>query len=110
VGFAISLPNLNEAIRHVPDGKLFPFGFLKFLWHKRKIGSARIMTLGLRPESRRRPGIGAAMYLRTFQVPATRVHHGEASWILEDNFLMRQALEKVGFELYKTYRVYERGL
>ncbi|HEX8672772.1 MAG TPA: hypothetical protein VF710_12830 [Longimicrobium sp.] len=111
VGFAISLPNLNEAIRHIPDGKLFPFGFLKFLWHKRKIGSARIMTLGLRPEYQKSSGIGAAMYLRTFQAAGERGYkQGEASWILEDNFLMRQALEKVGFELYKTYRVYERGL
>jgi GNAT superfamily N-acetyltransferase len=111
VGFAISLPNLNEAIRHIPDGKLFPFGFLKFLWYKRKIGSARIMTLGLRPEYQKSSGIGAAMYLRTFQVAGEHGYNqGEASWILEDNFLMRQALEKVGFELYKTYRVYERGL
>jgi GNAT superfamily N-acetyltransferase len=111
VGFSLTLPNLNEALRHLPDGKLFPFGLFKFLWHKRKIGSARIMTLGLRPELQTSSGIGAAMYLRTFQVAGERGYNqGEASWILENNLLMRQALEKVGFEQYKTYRVYERAL
>ena len=111
VGFSLTLPNLNEALRHLPDGKLFPFGLFKFLWYKRKIGSARIMTLGLRPELQTSSGIGAAMYLRTFQVAGERGYNqGEASWILENNLLMRQALEKVGFEQYKTYRVYERAL
>lgn len=111
VGFAISLPDINQALRHIPDGKLFPFGLFKFLWYKRKVSSARIMTLGLRPEFQKSSGIGAAMYLRTFQVAGEKGYNtGEASWILEDNFLMIQALEKVGFQQYKTYRVYERAL
>ncbi|MBD0320901.1 MAG: GNAT family N-acetyltransferase [Gemmatimonadetes bacterium] len=111
VGFSISLPDVNQALRHLPDGKLFPFGLFKFLWHKRKVNSARIMTLGLRPEYQKSSGIGAAMYLRTFQVAGEKGYNtGEASWILEDNFLMIQALEKVGFQQYKTYRVYDRAL
>jgi hypothetical protein len=36
--------------------------------------------------------------------------NAEASWILEDNGPMCQALEKVGAYIYKTYRVYERPL
>jgi GNAT superfamily N-acetyltransferase len=111
VGFAVSLPDINQALRHIPDGKLFPFGLFKFLWYKRKVSSARIMTLGLRPEFQKSSGIGAAMYLRTFQVAGEKGYNtGEASWILEDNFLMIQALEKVGFQQYKTYRVYDRAL
>ena len=35
---------------------------------------------------------------------------GESSWILEDNWKMRRALEKVGAEPYKTYRVYQKTL
>ena len=111
VGFALSLPDINQALRHIPNGKLLPFGFFKFFWYKRKVSSARIMTLGLRPEFQKSSGIGAAMYLRTFQVASEKGYNtGEASWILEDNFLMIQALEKVGFQQYKTYRVYDRAL
>ena len=111
VGFALSLPDLNQVLRHLPNGKLFPFGIFKFLWYKRKISTARIMTLGLRPEYQKSSGIGAAMYLRTFEVGGRKGYHtGEASWVLEDNFLMIQALENVGFKQYKTYRVYDRAL
>jgi len=34
----------------------------------------------------------------------------EAGWILEDNAPMRNALVRMGFEIYKTYRLYERAL
>ena len=32
----------------------------------------------------------------------------EASWILEDNVMMRRLLETIGGKVYKTYRIYER--
>lgn len=111
VGFSITLPNLNQALRHLPDGKLFPFGLFKFLWHKRRIRQARILTLGLKPEYQKSSGIGALMYLKTFEVAQRKGYtSGEASWILEDNHLMNQALEKTGFRVYKRYRVYDRAL
>jgi GNAT superfamily N-acetyltransferase len=58
-----------------------------------------------------RSGIGAALYLKCFQQGAENGYeNAEASWILEDNGPMRQALEKIGAYVYKTYRVYERPL
>ncbi len=32
---------------------------------------------------------------------------GEFSWILEDNAVMRQGLEKMGARVYRTYRMYD---
>ena len=49
VGFSIALPDLNQALRHLPSGRLLPFGFLRFLWHRRKIHRLRVITLGLTP-------------------------------------------------------------
>lgn len=110
IGFLLALPDLNRAIRPLRDGRLFPFGVFRFLWHKRKIDSLRVLTLGLKP-GYQQSGIGAALYLRGFQVGAEKGYRtGEGSWILEDNHRMRQAMEKVGAEPYKTYRVYERAL
>jgi len=34
----------------------------------------------------------------------------ELSWILEDNVPMRRALEKLGGDVYRTYRVYDRSI
>jgi ribosomal protein S18 acetylase RimI-like enzyme len=110
IGFLLCLPDLNRAIRHIPNGRLFPFGVFKFLWHKRKIRSLRIMTLGMKPgyvDS----GIGAALYTAGFNSADQRGYDdGEASWILEDNHRMCTAMEKAGGTLYKRYRIYERPL
>lgn len=110
IGFLLAIPDLNLAIRHLPDGKLLPFGWAKFLWHKRRIRRLRVLTLGLKP-GHQASGIGAAMYLHGFAVAANKGYQdGEASWILEDNHRMRQALEKLDTKVYKVYRVYERAL
>ena len=110
IGFLLGLPDLNQAIRPLRDGRLFPFGIFRFLWARRKIRTLRVLTLGLKP-GYQQSGIGAAMYLRVFQEGARKGYqNGEASWILEDNLRMRQALEKAGAVAYKTYRVYERAL
>ncbi|HYW10150.1 MAG TPA: GNAT family N-acetyltransferase [Longimicrobium sp.] len=110
VGFSLALPDLNHALKHIPDGRLFPFGVFKLLWHRRKVHSLRLITLGLKPEYQT-SGMGAAMYLRTFQVGARKgFHTAEASWILDDNHLMRQALEKLDFVVYKRYRIFDRAL
>ena len=34
----------------------------------------------------------------------------EASWILEDNIEMNKPLIRMGFEAYKTYRIYSKSL
>jgi len=108
LGFLLALPDLNRAIKPLKNGKLFPFGLFRFLWAKRKIRTARVLTLGMKP-GHQRSGIGAALYLKVFQLGARHGYdNADASWILEDNGPMRHALEKVGAYVYKTYRVYER--
>ena len=110
VGFSLALPNLNQALHHLPDGRLLPFGIFRFLWHHRRIDSLRVITLGLKPGFQK-SGLGAALYLRTFQVGAPLGYRtAEASWILEDNWEMRRPLEKMGADAYKRYRIYEREL
>jgi len=109
VGFSLTLPNFNQALRHM-NGRLFPIGFLKLLWHMPRINQARVFALGLKKEFRQ-TGIDAVFYLRTFRAGQTLGHTtGESSWILEDNWKMRRALEKVGARAYKTYRVYQKSL
>lgn len=109
VGFALALPDLNQAIRHT-NGRLLPFGIVKLLWHARKIDAARVITLGVKPRFRRL-GLDAMMMLRIWEKgTAGGYHRGEASWILEDNWDMRRIMERLGGRVYKTYRIYERGL
>lgn len=109
VGFAVALPDLNQAIRHA-NGRLFPFGFIKLLWHMRGIDRMRILTLGLLPEYRR-TGLAGLMYKEFFERGVRTGHpKAESSWVLEDNQVMRAAAEKMNFRVSKTYRLYERTL
>ena len=109
VGLSLSLPDLNQAIRHA-NGRLFPFGLLKILWHARSIDVCRVITLGL-VEAYRGKGIDALLYLETFRRGAARgITAGEFGWILADNDAMRRPLEKLGAEVTKRYRLYDRPL
>jgi GNAT superfamily N-acetyltransferase len=108
IGFSLAIPNIHEAMAHIPSGRLFPFGIFKFLWYKRKISSVRVITLGFIPEYQH-SGLGAAFYLHTWMSGTSRGYHrAEASWILEDNIEMVRPLEHMGGHVYKRYRIYER--
>ena len=109
VGFALALPDYNQALRHM-NGRLFPVGFLKFLWQRSRIDALRILLLGTNPDVRVR-GLDAMLYLKLWQdVPAYGYRLVECSWILEDNWAMQRGLERMGAQIYKTYRIFEKTL
>ena len=70
----------------------------------------RILLLGVLPEYRGK-GLDAMLYHWLWEHGnGMGIHWAEAGWILEDNPAMNTALLKIGFTVYKTYRVYDRGL
>ena len=109
IGFAVALPDLNQALRHNPSGRLFP-GILRVLWHARKISRLRILLLGIIDEYRG-TGVDALMYHWIWTKAIGRGYRwGEAGWILEDNQVMNNAIVRLGFRRYKIYRVYDKAL
>ncbi len=108
-GFSLAVPDANQAIRRA-NGRLLPFGALKMMRELRKINYVRVLALGVL-EPYRNYGIDIAMYYQTFKNGFEKGYHsGEFSWVLEDNYAMRNALEKFGAGWSKTYRIYEREL
>jgi hypothetical protein len=109
IGFAVALPDLNVALKKNPSGRLFP-GIIKILWAARKISRLRILLLGALPEYRQ-TGVDALMYHWIWtKGTALGYHWGEGGWILEDNPAMNNGLLRLGFRVYKTYRIYDRKL
>ncbi len=106
VAFAMTMPDINRALAKI-DGRLFPFGLIKLLWHARRIKACRLIALGIRKEYRKR-GIDAVLYHDT-KVNAQKLGFtdGEVSWTLEDNDLINRAIELMGAKRSKTYRMYE---
>jgi ribosomal protein S18 acetylase RimI-like enzyme len=108
-GFSLTLPDFNQVLIHL-NGRLFPFGFLKALWFKRKIDAVRVITLGVLPKFRHM-GIDNAFYCESWKhAHALGMPRAEMSWILETNAAMNNALLNLGFTLSKRYRVYDRPL
>jgi GNAT superfamily N-acetyltransferase len=114
VGFSITLPDINEAIRPL-GGRLTNFGlpinFARLAYHTRHIKTARMAVLGLLPQYRRR-GITELLILRTLEHGRNIIGYtgAELGWTLEDNYLVNRTLETVGARRYKTYRIYEKRL
>ncbi len=105
-GVSVALPNINEILVTIPNGRLFPTGLIKLLWHKRRLNSLRVFIMGVMQEYRQW-GIDAVFYLRTYDTALAKGYkYGEMSWILEDNDTMNNALEKLGAKIAKTYRIY----
>lgn len=108
-GFTLSLPDFNQVLKKV-NGRLLPFGFLKILTGKKKIDFLRVIIMGVKPEYQKK-AIDSVFYLETIKNGNKNGYTGaEISWVLEDNMPMRMTAEKLGAHIYKTYRIYRKGL
>jgi GNAT superfamily N-acetyltransferase len=114
VGFSITLPDINEAIRPL-NGRLtrfgMPWGLLQLLRRKRHIKTARMVVLDVLKEYRRR-GIAEMLILRTLDYGKNVLGYtaAELGWTLEDNHVVNRTIEAVGGRRYKTFRVYEKDI
>ncbi len=108
-GFSLALPDVNQALKSM-KGKLFPFGWLKFILRKRRINRFRVITLGVKKQFQRL-GIDAFFYHATYkQLMEINIFRVDMSWVLEDNRAMIGPIEKIGGVPYKRHRIYERSL
>ncbi len=106
IGFSVILPNINEVLAKIPDGRLLPTGIFKLLSGIKKIKTVRVLILGVIKEYQF-SGLGSAFYIRAMETAREKgINGGEMSWILEDNLTMNRAIESFGSRIYKKYRIY----
>jgi ribosomal protein S18 acetylase RimI-like enzyme len=108
VGFALGFPDLNVILRRI-KGRLFPLGFLQIVFGMRSVRDYRLFGLAVLPEYHGL-GLDVLLYTSLYTALAPRIRRLEANYILEDNPKIRNALEKLGLDLVKTYRVYEKEI
>lgn len=120
IGFSLSVPNINTVFQQLPDGRLLPFGFIKLL--AARMGSKnraswfgacyefRTAVMALLPEYQRR-GLDSLLILSTIEECR---HHGyvasELSWVMDDNVVLKNSLEKLGAVVDKEYALFEKRL
>lgn len=108
VGYALGFPDLNVVLRRT-GGRLLPFGFLQILFGVKKVKDYRLFGLAVLPEYHGK-GLDVLLYMQLYKALSPRIRRLEANYILEDNVKIRNALEKLGLDLVKTYRVYEKTI
>ena len=110
VGFGAAIPDINQIQARIPRGRLLPLGIFKLLFGLKKVNGIRILLLGV-VGGYRKLGIEACIYgniIKTYKRKGFK--YAEASWTLEHNDLVNNAIKAVQGEPYKTYRIYEKQL
>jgi ribosomal protein S18 acetylase RimI-like enzyme len=113
VGFILCVPDINVALKQI-NGRLttfgLPIGLTKLLYHKKRLRTARLIALGVKPKYRR-GGIAEMLVLRIIEdAMIKRGYTGELSMTLENNHLINRFLFAIGARRYKTYRIFRRTL
>ena len=107
VGFALAIPDFNQVFAKIKRGRLLPWGIFKLLWYKRKVNGIRIILLGV-IDGYRKMGIEACLYGRIIEEYRNKNYkYAEASWTLEHNDLINNAILAIKGDPYKKYRLFE---
>jgi len=110
IGYSLTLPNMNQVFKKIPDGKLFPLGWWHLLRARKYITSQRIMILGVVPNWRH-AGIDWCIYARIAQTAKrNNIHWGEACYIMDVNAPMNKMANRLGGKVIKTYQLFEKDL
>ncbi|MBP9682070.1 MAG: hypothetical protein KBD76_11745 [Bacteriovorax sp.] len=110
-GFILTLPDLNQVFKQIPQGNLSPLALYKILTAKKRINRVRVITMGIKKEFRK---IGLETILYKHNHIAIKknplIQNIEMSWILENNLEMNKPLIRMGGEAYKRYRLYQKDI
>lgn len=105
VGYNVSIPNVNWAIRKCWGSSDWIRLPQLFFW-LRRIPEVRCIAVGVDPETRNR-GI-SALVTKSMTDLWNRYERWEFGWIAEDNLASMDALDRaLPLRKYKTYQVYE---
>jgi GNAT superfamily N-acetyltransferase len=110
IGAALTLPDINQVMADL-NGRLLPFGWLRFLRGRKGIDRLRVFALGVKHDYQR-TGVAAGLYLKHLETAMEpgAIQGGEMGWILETNGPMNRAMEGMGGKVVKRYRIYQRAL
>jgi len=110
VGFSLVIPNINEFMWRAKSSKGL-MRILRFAWYLKTQSpkEARLTVLGVSPEFRNK-GVAALFYYESFMRGKNKFVGGELSWIEESNEEMCRAIEVMGGQKYKSYRIFETGM
>jgi ribosomal protein S18 acetylase RimI-like enzyme len=108
IGYCLGFPDINVILKKT-NGRMLPFGWAKLLFGAKKLRDYRLFGLAVHPKWQGR-GLDSIMYINLYKHLVDKKIRMEANYILEDNYRIKNALEKLGMKYIKTYRIYDKPL
>jgi hypothetical protein len=109
VGFAIGMPDFSKGIRKA-NGKLFPFGIFKILRDSKRSKKLLMMLGGVKKEFRGK-GLDVLMGVKILQSGIKhKMESIDSHLVLENNSKMRSEYERIGCQVVKKFRIYQKDL
>jgi len=110
IGFSLTLPDMNVALKHVNGNPFTPWGLVKYLWYGRNISAFRTITMGVLPEYRNK-GIDSILNAHISEYGGKHgLYSSEMSWVLKSNEAMSKLAKVIGGIPYKEYVIYEKEI
>ncbi|ASQ90319.1 hypothetical protein CHL67_04720 [Prosthecochloris sp. GSB1] len=110
IGFSLSLPDMNVALKHVNGNPFTPWGLVKFWWYGRNIRAYRTIVMGVLPEYRSK-GVDSMLNAHIADYGGRHgLYSSEMSWVLKSNEAMSKLAKVIGGVPYKEYAIYEKGI
>jgi predicted GNAT family acetyltransferase len=109
VAFIIGIPNMAQGLREA-KGRLFPFGVFKILRATRKTKQLDLYLGGIKEEVRGK-GLDVMMGKKMIEsCQKAGIEFMDSHHELEGNLKMRSEMERLGSEVYKRYRIFQKSL
>ena len=108
VGFMMIARDVNQILRDMPSGRLWPWNILRLWRGIPNVVRGRVVLLGLKAEYRNLGLFPLFAHEAARRALAIGAEGAEASWVLADNKALVAPLEAMGLDAYKRWRIYER--
>jgi len=110
IGFALAIPDINQILIKIKRGRLLPTGIFKLLFGLKKVNQVRVLALGV-IDGYKKMGIEACFYAMIIKRAMEKgLEGGEASWILENNYLKNKGIQSMNGVVYKKHRLYQKDI
>lgn len=109
VGFAIGIPDISNAVLR-SKGRLFPFGILRIMLALKRSKKLLMLLGGVRKDYRNK-GLDVLMAVKMLQACMEyKMELIDLHLILEKNTRMRAECERIGGQVIKRFRIFQKAL
>ena len=109
IAFVIGMSDLSKGMQKA-KGRLFPFGFIHILRAGKRTDQLNLLMGAIHPDYQGK-GLDVIMGLKMFDsARKTGKTTIDSHLELESNHKVRAEMERVGGEVYKVYRIYEKDI